>query len=165
MDFMLYQQFAFIRQRYLVHDIHDVPLNRYGKTSLRDLHSVNLLQNFLECGTKTVVTEDADRLQGSNLRQGFLPHVVRLELFFECLRWLFVKNEDGSEDAVALLLGEAEVEILRLTNLSLELHTRGKTELANLPRRQRIVMPILTLRRIPVEYLRFQLSLHHIPVP
>lgn len=165
MDFMLYQQFAFIWQGYLVHYVDNVPLNRYGKTGLRDLHSINLLQNFLKWGSKTIVTQDADRLQGSNLLESFLTHVVGFQLFFECLRWLFVKNQDGSEDAVALLLGKAEVEILRLTDLRLELHTRGKTEFANLPRWQRIVMPILTFRRIPVEYLCFQFSLHHISIP
>ena len=55
-DFVLYQQLALIWQRYLVHYIDNIPLNRYSKTGLRDLHPVNLLQNFLECGTKTIVT-------------------------------------------------------------------------------------------------------------
>ena len=67
MDFVLDEKFTLIWQRDLVHDIDDISLNRYREARLRHLHPINLLQDLLESSPKTVMAQNADGLQSSDL--------------------------------------------------------------------------------------------------
>ena len=55
------------------------------------MHSVELAEDVFEGGVEAIVAENANSLYGTHLRQ--IPYMVRLQLFLQGPRWVFVKNK------------------------------------------------------------------------
>ena len=156
---MLYQQLSFIWQRNLINNVRDKPFNRKVKSSVRNLHSIELLEYLLKGSCKAVVGENTDCFNASHLGNVF--HMQAAQLLRKSLAQVFIKQETSSEDLVAILVCKNKVEELWRPKLALENHSRRKAEVGDACWKG-VVMPVLTLRWVSVKHPGPQSALHHI---
>lgn len=158
-DLVLHQEPSLVRERDLLYDVGDVPLDRYRELCRRDLHSVQLHEYLLESSVEAVVTQDANGLQSPHGRR--VPDVHALKLLPQRLRRRLVKYQASAVDERALLVSETKVEEFRGALLRLEHEPRGEAEIAD-GLWKRVVWPVFF--RIPVHHPGLELSLHDVSI-
>jgi len=107
------------------------------------------------------VAEYSYRLQNPCL--GRVLNIHPLQLLLHCHRWLFIENEACAVDSCAFTAREAEAEEFWEALLELQHYSAWEDEVVDVPW-ERVVWPILSLRRVPVQHLSLHLLLENVSI-